>query len=83
MTQIEPIGKYLKAHQWTAKGRKTANWTIISNSEAVLGDVAWYSPWRRYCFHPVKGTVLDPVCMRDIRARRRRRLRFQFTSPTS
>lgn len=48
-------------------GRKTdiyEVWTIAEDQR--IGMVAWYTPWRKYCFAPTEGTVWDPYCLREI-----------------
>lgn len=29
----------------------------------MLGNISWYAPWRRYCFYPSGGTILDERCL--------------------
>jgi len=31
-----------------------------------LGNIKWYAPWRRYCFHPEDSTLFDVSCLNDI-----------------
>ncbi len=47
-------------------GRKTKIWAVWSGPH-WLGDVSWWSPWRRYTYQP-KGphTVLDAECLDEI-----------------
>jgi hypothetical protein len=48
------------------KGR-TETWEVWSLHDAIhLGQVRWYSRWRRYCFFPSSGTVYDPDYLRSI-----------------
>ena len=47
-------------------GRKTLVWAVLTaDGHSHLGDVSWYSPWRKYCFFPDRATF-DPGCMRLI-----------------
>ena len=51
---------------------------IISNSEMpewecksnkhnqLLGYIAWYEPWKRFCLYPKPSTIFDSICMGDI-----------------
>lgn len=49
------------------KGRVTQQWEVTSpDSGIVLGMVAWYSHWRRYCFWPLKGTLHDARCLQEL-----------------
>ena len=46
---------------------KTNTWEVWSLDEAShLGQVRWYSPWRKYCFFPASGTIWEEVCLRDV-----------------
>lgn len=44
---------------------KTQRWTVLSQS-ASLGEISWYSAWRRYAFHPSQGTVFDAACLAEV-----------------
>jgi hypothetical protein len=50
--------------------RKTEIWRVISTSAigVDLGNIAWYSQWRKYCYFVNSGLslVLDKNCLRDI-----------------
>lgn len=47
----------------------TKVWNVVSKSSGVtLGQVRWYSAWRRYCFFPQPETVWSPDCQRDVAA---------------
>ena len=47
---------------------KTSVWEIRNKkSDAVLGEVRWYAPWRQYCFFPVGfSTVFNKDCLNVI-----------------
>ena len=45
----------------------TKTWNVVSGA-VHLGRVAWYAPWRRYCFFPEGNTVLDYSCTLEIAA---------------
>jgi hypothetical protein len=44
------------------------SWGCVTNDvEPIsLGTVAWYLPWRVYCFFPSQGSILGIVCMAEI-----------------
>ena len=44
---------------------KTYVWDVFC-SNAALGQVRWYAPWRRYCFMPATATVFDASCLSEI-----------------
>lgn len=46
---------------------KTDTWEVWSLDEANhLGQVRWYSPWRKYCFFPGHDTVWEQDCLRFV-----------------
>jgi len=46
---------------------KTDIWEVWSLDEAShIGQVRWYSPWRKYCFFPSSQTVWEQDCLRHI-----------------
>lgn len=45
---------------------KTKAWTVHSPGAVFLGDVSWYSQWRRYVFFPNDGMLFDADCLRNI-----------------
>jgi len=50
-------------------GRKTHNYRVYNiTSGGELGLIAWYGPWRQYCFFPQDGTVWSGGCLHDIQA---------------
>ena len=50
------------------KPRKTKMWECRNNkSNFCLGEVAWYSSWRQYCFEPpFEPVVFSASCLADI-----------------
>lgn len=47
-------------------GRKTKVWAVLTaDGHSHLGDVAWFSSWRKYCFFPDQATF-DAGCMRTV-----------------
>jgi len=53
---------------------KTKVWDAYTAREKVqdgtgyaeLGQVRWYSWWRRYCFFPKSATLYDAACLKEI-----------------
>ena len=35
---------------------------------SFLGDIRWYSKWRKYAFYPRADTLFEHECLRDIAA---------------
>ncbi len=45
----------------------TSIWNCLNaKSGGQIGKVAWYSPWRSYCFFPCPDTVYSAGCLADI-----------------
>ena len=44
---------------------KTRIWSVDSNM-TPLGQIRWYSNWRRYCFFPSNATLFDRNCLEQI-----------------
>lgn len=51
-----------------SRNRKTTTvWDIRTSDGAfMLGQVKWFSRWRKYAFFPEAGTLYEERCMRDI-----------------
>ena len=46
---------------------KTKRWLVCSLSSGVeLGEVKWYSQWRRYAFFPIGNTIFDSGCLNEL-----------------
>lgn len=46
---------------------KTKVWLIRSSvSGSSLGQIQWYSPWRRYCCYNYGKTILDVNCLLEV-----------------
>ena len=60
--------KYLEFKEIVIAKRKTKTCSVISkSSREELGRIAWYGPWRQYCFFPDGDTVWNLECLKDIR----------------
>ena len=64
------IGKWLIAEEMgQAPGRKTKRWEIRNRYEGcTLGEVYWYSQWKKYVFEPQEASVYESQCLRDLSA---------------
>lgn len=55
--------------QWAGSSAsgKTEIWTVRnSDNQALLGEIRWHGPWRKYTFVPAPLTVFEEDCLRDI-----------------
>jgi hypothetical protein len=49
------------------KAKKTDTWWLYSKDGGhLLGEIKWYSPWRRYAFYPKIGCLFEAECLGDI-----------------
>lgn len=59
--------KYLRFVDWGNPGKRTKHISVENpKSQAGLGSIRWYGPWRQYAFEPYMSTVYDNECLRDI-----------------
>ena len=59
-------GTYIQFIEGTPKP-KTNTWEVVTRrGRAVIGEIFWYSPWRKYCFFPQPNTVYEWTCLREI-----------------
>ncbi len=49
-----------------SKSGKTKIWDVITYENDWLGEIKWFSRWRRYAFHPLGHTVYEQDCLRKI-----------------
>lgn len=50
-------------------GKATSIWTVYEGQAhygSDLGQVRWFSRWRKYGFFPVEGKVFEETCLREI-----------------
>ena len=51
----------------TRQTEKTVVVGVFSRrSDALLGEVKWYGPWRQYTFFPAHDCIFNTGCMEDI-----------------
>jgi hypothetical protein len=62
---LREIGKWCCVEERPPTG-KTRRFIITDAGGNPLGDVKWFSAWRRYAFYPGRLTVYEPTCLRDI-----------------
>lgn len=45
----------------------TKTWRVLNKyDDIMLGQVRWFSQWRKYAFYPAPDTIFEEDCMRDI-----------------
>jgi len=50
-----------------AKKTKTLVWSCRNNkNDEQLGEVRWYTPWRKYCYFPTVVAAYSAGCLSDI-----------------
>lgn len=58
-------GEYVTFEMY-GEAKKTVIWRVMSKRGGWLGDVKWFSRWRKYSFFPAPHCVFEQVCLRDI-----------------
>lgn len=59
--------QYLHFTDSPSKSGKTVVSLVTSVSSGdLLGQVAWYGPWRQYCFYPASSTVWNVGCLEAV-----------------
>jgi hypothetical protein len=59
--------EYLTFEKAAQQPPKTSVWECKNaKSRAVLGEVKWFGPWRRYCYFPTVQAVYSAGCLNDI-----------------
>lgn len=69
MLEVIPVGRWCQAiGGQVIKGGKTRSWAIYTAGDqgTILGEVRWYSAWRRYAFYPHQNTVYERDCLRAL-----------------
>jgi len=61
--------KYKHIHfekQLTLYSHKPWYLCLNNKSKALLGDVVFFEPWRKYVFEPEDDSIFDETCLADI-----------------
>lgn len=58
--------KYLVYYSVTLPKRKTPIVFVCNKSGDELGQIKFYSQWRRFVFYPKADTLFDSNCLEDI-----------------
>lgn len=61
--------KYLDFHKKERKVRAKTDMYFIHprvDKNYPIGEIKWYSAWRRYCFFPYSDTLWDANCLGEI-----------------
>lgn len=45
---------------------RTGIWDVLTKQGGTLGEVKWYSRWRKYSFFPGDGCLFEQTCLREI-----------------
>jgi hypothetical protein len=48
------------------EARKTLIWDVLNATDAILGEIKWHAPWRRYCFFPNGMLCADACCLAEL-----------------
>jgi hypothetical protein len=60
--------QYLLFEKQTHNNRKTYIVNVKNKNGLLLGEIMWFSQWRRYVFYPSTNKILfDETCLSDIK----------------
>ena len=59
-------GDYFFITKINEANRKTPIYYIFEYNANCIGEIKWYSPWRKFCFYPDKDTVWDNKCLNEV-----------------
>lgn len=59
-------GTYFIIKKNIIKDRKTPILEIYDKGGSFLGEIKWYAPWRKFCFHTTNNTVWDNKCLQQL-----------------
>ena len=61
------MARWIRFAQVENPGRLTKVWQVITVEHGeFLGEVRWFTSWRKYCFFPAPSTIFEQDCLRDI-----------------
>lgn len=59
--------EYLEIQKEKIVNRKTPIYHIWSiKNKCHIGEIKWFSRWRKYCLYPDLDTIWDEKCIKDI-----------------
>lgn len=65
------MGVFLRfSEDLTGKAKLIRSWTVTAAGSrgCPLGEIKWWTAWRRYCFFPREDTVYDAIWLTEIAA---------------
>ena len=66
--KVQPVKEpesYIRfVHAPPAKGRKTSTWAVMTAAGAKIGEIRWFTRWRKYAFFP--DGIFEEDCLREI-----------------
>jgi hypothetical protein len=67
MSLIIKETKYLRFFRESNIHKKTYYVSIVNvSSNRTIGVIQWYSPWRQYCFYPLRNTIWNKDCLDSV-----------------
>ena len=66
--KIFAIYKYFYVvYELPTNGKKTGTYYICNvGANNIIGEIKWWSGWRKFCYFPYEDTVWDSKCLNDI-----------------
>lgn len=60
------MAKWIEFQECISYGKTKVFDVVSKESSFVIGQIKWYSPFRKYSFFPKDGTVYEQTCLNDI-----------------
>lgn len=63
------MSKWIYFQERPNPNKRTKVWFVrAKENDAVLGQIGWFTSWRKYAFHPAYNvhTFFEQACLRDI-----------------
>jgi len=54
------------AHEGESPSGKTKLWRVFALDGSILGQIRWFSRWRKYCFYANGNTIFEETCLTEI-----------------
>lgn len=58
--------EYFFINKITKVNRKTPIYYVISRDMTPIGEIKWFSHWRKFCFFAYDNSIWDNKCLQEI-----------------
>lgn len=60
------MSEFLRFESQSSESGLTQIVEVYNSHLTRLGQIRWFSPWRRYCFYPYPNSIYDAKCMGEL-----------------